>query len=30
MYDDGEVYQTGEKAPVHIFGGHLIDMNDIF
>jgi Uma2 family endonuclease len=29
-YDDGEVYQTGEKIPVHIFDGHLIDMNDIF
>ena len=29
-YDDGEVYQTGEKVPVHIFDGHLINMNDIF
>jgi len=29
-YDDGEVYQTGEKVPVHIFNGHLIEMNDIF
>jgi len=29
-YDNGEVYQTGEKIPVHIFNGHLIDMNDIF
>ena len=28
--NDGEVYQTGEKIPVHIFNGHLIDMNDIF
>ena len=29
-YDDGEIYQTGEKIPVHIFDGHLIEMNDIF
>jgi len=29
-YDDGEVYQTGEKIPVHIFDGHLIEMSDIF
>jgi len=29
-YDDGEVYQMGEKIPVHIFNGHLIDMNHIF
>ena len=29
-YDDGEVYQVGEKIPVHIFDGHLIDANDIF
>jgi len=29
-YDDGNVYQKGEKIPVHIFNGHLIEMNDIF
>ena len=29
-YDDGEVYPTGEKVPVHIFDGYLIDTNDIF
>jgi Uma2 family endonuclease len=29
-YNDGEVYQTGEKVPVHIFNGHMIDMNAIF
>ena len=29
-YDDGEAYKTDEKVPVHIFGGHLIDVNDIF
>jgi Uma2 family endonuclease len=29
-YDDGEVYQKGEKVPIHIFGGHLIDLDDIF
>jgi Uma2 family endonuclease len=29
-FDDGEAYQCGEKVPVHIFNGHLIDMNDIF
>ena len=29
-YDDGEVYQTGEKVPVHIFNGHLIEVSDIF
>ena len=29
-YDNGEAYQMGEKVPVHIFDGHLIDMNDIF
>jgi len=29
-YDDGEVYPMGDKVPVHIFDGHLIDVNDIF
>ena len=29
-YDDGKLYKTGEKVPVHIFGGHQIDVNDIF
>ena len=29
-YDDGEVYQKGEKVPVHIFDGYTIDANDIF
>ena len=29
-YNDGEVYQTGKKVPVHIFDGHLIDINHIF
>jgi len=29
-YNDGDVYQPGEKVPVHIFNGHLIEMNDIF
>ena len=29
-YDDGEVYQMGEKVPVHILSGYLIDLNDIF
>jgi len=29
-YDDGAVYIMGEKAPVHIFGGYLIDLQDIF
>ena len=29
-FDDGEVYQRGEKIPVHIFNGHLIEANDIF
>jgi Uma2 family endonuclease len=29
-YDDGKLYKTGEKVPVHIFNGHQIDMNDIF
>ena len=30
MQDDGEVYQMGEKVPVHTFDGHLIDVNNIF
>ena len=30
QYDDGEEYIMGEKAPVHIFGGYLIDLQDIF
>ena len=29
-YDDGKVYQTGQKIPVHTLNGHLIDLNDIF
>ena len=29
-YDDGEAYQRGEKIPVHIFNGYMIDANDIF
>jgi len=29
-YDDGNIYPTEKKVPVHIFGGHLIDVNDIF
>jgi len=29
-YDDGNIYPPGKKVPVHIFGGHLIDVNDIF
>jgi Uma2 family endonuclease len=29
-YDDGKIYQRGEKVPVHTFGGHQIDVNDIF
>ena len=29
-FNDGEVYQPGEKVPVHILNGHTIDLNDIF
>jgi len=29
-YDNGKLYKTGEKVPVHIFNGHQIDVNDIF
>ena len=29
-YDDGNVYITGEKAPVYIFDGYLIEIDDIF
>jgi len=29
-YDNGSVYMTGEKIPVHIFAGYQIDINDIF
>jgi Uma2 family endonuclease len=29
-YDDGNIYPTGKKVPVHIFGGHQIDVKDIF
>ena len=29
-YDDGNIYPPGKNVPVHIFGGHLIDVNDIF
>ena len=29
-YDDGNVYITGEKVPVYIFDGYLIEMDDIF
>jgi Uma2 family endonuclease len=30
-YDDGTVYETlGDKVPVHVFGGYLIELNDIF
>jgi len=29
-YDDGNVYLKGEKVPVHIFNGHLIEVSDIF
>jgi len=29
-YNDGNIYPTGKKVPVHTFGGHLIDVNDIF
>ena len=29
-YNDGEVYQCGEKVPVHIFNGHPVEINDIF
>jgi len=29
-YDDSEVYASGEKVPVHIFDGYLIDVDEIF
>jgi Uma2 family endonuclease len=29
-YNDGKAYHTGEKVPVHLFEGHLIDVKDIF
>ena len=29
-YNNGKAYHTGEKVPVHLFGGHLIDVKDIF
>jgi len=29
-YNDGEVYVCGEKAPVYIFDGYLIDVAEIF
>ncbi|MCL2073875.1 MAG: Uma2 family endonuclease [Marinilabiliaceae bacterium] len=29
-YDDGEVYKTDEKIPVHIFNGYMIKASDIF
>ena len=29
-YDDGEVYTSGEKAAVHIFGGVTVDVDEIF
>jgi len=30
QYDDGEDYIIGEKAPVHIFDGYAINLEDIF
>ena len=30
QYNDGEEYVLGEKAPVHIFGDYLIDLQDVF
>jgi len=29
-YDDGKLYQVGEKIPVHIFNGHQIEVKDVF
>ena len=29
-YDDGTDYILGEKVPVHVFDGFLIEMGDIF
>jgi Uma2 family endonuclease len=30
FYDDGIEYETGQKAPVHIFEGLEIDLNELF
>ena len=29
-YDIGTEYETGQKAPVHIFEGLEIDLNELF
>ena len=29
-YNDGELYASGEKVPVHIFDGFLIEVDEIF
>ena len=29
-YDDGELYASGEKVPIHIFDGFLIEVDEIF
>ena len=29
-YDDGKLFKTDDKIPVHIFSGHQIAINDIF